>query len=94
MCLFFVDFCSFLCVCLSGCVVVCFRIASVCVFDSLFVNSCCVTCVVFFFCYCIVETVLAMLRTEDRLRKSDEMQELYDRTRHLAGDQVERFIQR
>lgn len=63
------------------------------------------------------DTVLAMLRTEDRWRcvagrggppagaaayafflavhsKSDEMQALYDKTRHLLSDQVERYIQR
>ncbi len=40
------------------------------------------------------ECVLEMLRLEDRWRKSDTMQELYDRTRHLLSDQVERYIQR
>jgi len=40
------------------------------------------------------DTVLAMLRTEDRLRKCDEMQLLYDACRDVVGDQVERFIQR
>ena len=40
------------------------------------------------------ETVIAMLRLEDRLRKCDEMQALYDRCRRVVGDHVERFIQR
>ena len=40
------------------------------------------------------DTVLSMLRTEDRLRKSDEMQALYDQMSHVVGDQVERYIQR
>lgn len=40
------------------------------------------------------ETVLAMLRAEDRMRKSDEAQALYDAGKDLLGDQVERFIQR
>ena len=39
-------------------------------------------------------TVLDMLRAEDAMRKSDEMQQLYDKTRHIEGDQVERYIQR
>jgi hypothetical protein len=39
-------------------------------------------------------TVLAMLRAEDALRKSNEMQALYDKASHVQGDQVERFMQR
>merc|ERR1712137_826176 len=40
------------------------------------------------------DLVIQMLKYEDRLRKSPEMQALYDRCNHVAGDQVERFIQR
>ncbi len=40
------------------------------------------------------EQVLAMLREEDRRRKSDTTQQLYDDTKHLLGDQVEQMLQR
>ena len=40
------------------------------------------------------DVVLAMLREEDRRRKSDAMQKLYDDTKEIRDDQVEQYIQR
>lgn len=48
----------------------------------------------FFFSSFFVTARLVLRRYEDRLRKCDEMQQLYDNTSDVAGDMVERYIQR